>query len=359
MAASPPGGAGPVRGSTGVVRQPGQERHETGGHPENGGRIEAVIDGFEAAGELVDRPVVDARGATIESVEAAHSPEHVESIRALAEQGGGWIDADTCVSPASYEVALDAAGGAIGAVDMVLAGDAPACFALIRPPGHHATPDRAMGFCLFNNAAIAARHAQAVHGIERVAILDWDVHHGNGTQDVFWQDPSVLFISLHQWPLYPGTGWLDERGSGEGEGSTLNLPMPPGAGDRHWMEAVTEVALPAIEAFRPGLLVVSAGQDGHFQDGLSDQGLTLGGFAGMAGATAALADSLGAGVVAVHEGGYNPSTLPSIDLAILRALDDPSGSSGEPPKEAPGIPEPEQGEWAERLAGMERAAKGS
>jgi len=352
-----PGGDQPGERSAGVVLQPGQERHETGGHPENGERIEAVVTGLEAAGELEGRQVVDAEPATVESIEAVHAPEHVESIRTLAEGGGGWIDADTCVTPASFEVALDAAGGATGAVDMVLSGQAPACFALVRPPGHHATPDRAMGFCLFNNAAIAARHAQQAHGVERVAILDWDVHHGNGTQDVFWKDPSVLFVSMHQWPLYPGTGWLDERGSGEGVGTTLNLPMPPGAGDRHWMEALTEVALPAIESFRPGLLVVSAGQDGHFRDGLSDQGLTTAGFSRMAGATATLADSLGIGVVAVHEGGYNPQTLPSIDLAILRALDDPSAPPGEAREEIPGIPEPADEDWAERLAAMEATAK--
>ena len=339
----------------GVVLQVGQERHDTGSHPENATRIEEVVAGLEAAGELSSRPVIEAPAASVEAIEAVHVPGHVEAIRDLAERGGGWIDADTCVSPASYEVALEAAGGAIEAVEMVTSGRAPASFALVRPPGHHATPDRAMGFCLFNNVAVAARHAQSSLGVERVAILDWDVHHGNGTQDVFREDPSVLFVSLHQWPLYPGTGWLDERGSGDGRGTTLNLPMPPGAGDRHWVEAVERVALPAIESFGPGLILISAGQDGHYRDGLSDQGLTIDGFSRMAGLVRALGDSLGAGVVAVHEGGYNPATLPSLDRAILRSLGDPSA----PPDESggrPTVPEPEEADWAERLAAMEAAA---
>lgn len=346
------------RAPSGVVLQPGQERHQTGGHPENPDRIEAVVDELERAGELEERLVVEATATGEVAIEAVHTPEHVEAVRGLAEGGGGWVDADTWVGPESYEVALQAAGGAIQAVEMVLSGEAPSCFALVRPPGHHATPDRAMGFCLFNNVAVAARHAQAAFGIERVAILDWDVHHGNGTQDVFWEDPSVLFISLHQWPLYPGTGWLDERGSGEGVGTTLDLPMPPGAGDGQWTEALEAAALPAIEAFDPGLVIVSAGQDGHFLDGLSDQGLTATGFARMAGMTASLADSLGAGLVAVHEGGYNPATLPTLDRAILRAFDDPSGPLPEDEGE-PGVPEADQGAWAERLAAIREVVRRS
>ncbi|MFZ9668779.1 MAG: histone deacetylase [Solirubrobacterales bacterium] len=338
-----------------MVIQVGQERHDTGSHPENAIRIEEVVAGLEAAGELSSRPVTEAPAAPVEAIEAVHAPAHVEAIRDLAERGGGWIDADTCVSPASYEVALEAAGGAIEAVEMVASGRAPASFALVRPPGHHATPDRAMGFCLFNNVAVAARHAQSSLGIERVAILDWDVHHGNGTQDVFREDPSVLFISLHQWPLYPGTGWLDERGIGDGTGTTLNLPMPPGAGDRHWVEAMERIALPSIESFGPDLVLISAGQDGHYRDGLSDQGLTIDGFGRMAGLVRTLGDSLGAGVAAVHEGGYNPETLPSLDRMILRSLGDPTalpdGAEG-----SAGVPEPEEAEWAERLEAMEAAA---
>ena len=343
------------RAPAGVVLQPGQERHQTGGHPENPDRIEAVVEGLERAGELEGRPVVEAMATRRSAIEAVHTAEHAEAVRGLADRGGGWVDADTWVGPDSYEVALQAAGGAIQAVEMVLSGETPSCFALVRPPGHHATPDRAMGFCLFNNVAVAARHAQAALGIERVAILDWDVHHGNGTQDVFWEDPSVLFISLHQWPLYPGTGWLDERGSGDGSGATLNLPMPPGSGDGQWAEALEAVALPAIESFDPGLVIVSAGQDGHFRDGLSDQGLTSRSFARMAGMTASLADSLDAGLVAVHEGGYNPGTLPALDRSILRAFDDPAGPLPEDDEE-PGLPEPDRVEWAERLAAIRDVA---
>ena len=343
---------------SGLVIQPGQERHDAGGHPENPTRIEAVLAGLEEAGELSGRPVVEAQAADPRAIEAVHTGGHVASVQGLAEGGGGWVDADTWVGPESSEVARDAAGGAMQAVDMVLGGEAPACFALIRPPGHHSTPDRAMGFCLFNNAAIAARHGQAAFGIERVAILDWDVHHGNGTQDVFWDDPSVLFISLHQWPLYPGTGWLDERGAGDAVGSNVNIPLPPGSGDRQWVEAIERVALPKIESFDPGLIVVSAGQDGHFRDGLSDQGLTAAGFGRMAASTASLADSLGAGLVAVQEGGYNPATLPLLDRTILRAFDDPTGPPlPESLEDGPaGVPEPDGPEWEERLSAVTRSA---
>jgi acetoin utilization deacetylase AcuC-like enzyme len=193
-------------------------------------------------------------------------------------------------------------------------------FTLTRPPGHHTGVDKAMGFCLLNHVSIAARYAQAQYGIERVAILDWDVHHGNGTQDIHWEDPSVLFVSLHQWPLYPGTGWLDAVGAGPGTGATVNLPMPPGSGDREYLEALDRVALPVIEAFRPGLLLVSAGQDGHAADPLSEQRISLAGFRGMAERAAALARRLGIGLVAVHEGGYNVTTLPAIDRAIVAGL---------------------------------------
>jgi acetoin utilization deacetylase AcuC-like enzyme len=190
-------------------------------------------------------------------------------------------------------------------------------FALIRPPGHHATADRAMGFCMFNHAAVAARYAQRVHGIDRVVVLDWDVHHGNGSQDIFEEDPSVLFVSLHQWPLYPGSGWLEEVGTGAGRGTTVNIPMPPGSGDFEHLDAFGRVVLPVLAEFEPGLVIVSAGQDGHVADPLSSQGLTVSGFNAMASRTAAFTAQHGIGLVAVHEGGYNPETLPVLDSAIL------------------------------------------
>ena len=347
---------GKARGlPTAVVVQPGQARHRTGGHPENGLRLEAVLDHLEGLPSWSDRRVIDATPASMDSVRACHPDSHIETVRRAAEAGGGWLDGDTPVSPLSFEAALEACGGAIDAVEEVL-GEREgigAAFALIRPPGHHATPDRAMGFCLFNNAAIAARHARREHGIERVAIIDWDVHHGNGTQDAFYEDPSVLFISLHQWPLYPGTGWLDETGRGSGSGSTVNVPVPPGAGDRNWVEAFERVVEPVVAGFEPGLVIVSAGQDGHHADGLSNQALTESGYLAMAHRVGAMAEGIGAGLVAVHEGGYNPDTLPTLDRLILEGFD--AGLAGEGTPDSSGLdssPGLTASEWEERLEGV-------
>jgi acetoin utilization deacetylase AcuC-like enzyme len=337
---------------TAVVIQPGQARHQTGGHPESHLRLEAVIDHLEGLPSWSLRTVIEAEPVGTDSVEACHPESHLETVRRAAESGGGWLDGDTPVSPLSFETALEACGGAVGAVDSVFepATGNRGAFALIRPPGHHATIDRAMGFCLFNNAAVAARHAQREHGIERVAIIDWDVHHGNGTQDIFYGDPTVLFISLHQWPLYPGTGWLDETGREDGAGSTVNIPIPPGAGDRNWVEAFERVVEPTVKAFEPGLVIVSAGQDGHYADGLSNQALTEVGYLTMAHRVGSVARDLGAGLVAVHEGGYNPDTLPTLDRLILEGFD--AGLNGEAAPGSAGL-DPSAGldaaEWEGRL----------
>jgi acetoin utilization deacetylase AcuC-like enzyme len=219
-------------------------------------------------------------------------------------------------------------------------------FALTRPPGHHAGPDKAMGFCLLNNVSIAARYAQAQYGFTRIAILDWDVHHGNGTQEIHWADPSVLFASLHQWPLYPGTGDHDEVGDGDGEGYTVNVPLPPGSRDEEYLEALDRVALPIIESYRPQLLIVSAGQDCHAGDTLSNQLVSAGGFRAMAERVAALSKQLGIGLVLVHEGGYNVSRLPQLVRSILGGLGDFETDDRDifVPEDAEAPPE-----WAERL----------
>ncbi|MBK5111275.1 MAG: histone deacetylase [Thermoleophilia bacterium] len=324
--------------TTGLILLPDQALHDTGDHPENGRRIPAVLDHLYRAPEWSELAVIESRQAEPDDILRVHGQGHLELIESRAAAGPGWIDGDTPISPGSYEVALKAAGAAMAGVDSMLGdpGSGPdSLFALIRPPGHHATPDRAMGFCLFNNAAVAARYAQHRHGVDRVAILDWDVHHGNGTQDAFWEDPSVLVISMHQWPLYPGTGWLAETGAGEGEGLTVNLPMPPGCGDREYLEAMGAVVEPALEAFDPGLLIVSAGQDGHFADPLSNEAITATGYNRMADRAASLAGRLGIGLIAVHEGGYNLATLPRLDRAILAgfgsyATDLDEGATGLP-----------------------------
>ncbi len=337
-----------------LVIQPGNERHDTGSHPENAGRFPPVIERLgESAGR--DRLLIErATPATIDDVLRAHSEAHVERIREAAAAGPTWIDGDTVAMPGSFEVALDAAGGAIRAVELATAGSGPAAaFALVRPPGHHATRDRAMGFCLFNNVAVAARHARESLGIGRVAILDWDVHHGNGTQDILYDDPSILFISTHQWPLYPGTGWLDEHGSGDGRGFTVNLPLPPGSGDSEHLEAFTMVIEPILAGFDPGLILVSAGQDGHVADPLSNQQVTVAGYHRLAALTAGFARERGIGVAAVQEGGYNPETLPRLDHAIAAGLGGFTADLTEP--DVPSDP----GEigWPERREEIHRAQR--
>ncbi|OJU96344.1 MAG: hypothetical protein BGO23_01720 [Solirubrobacterales bacterium 67-14] len=308
---------------TGVVLLPGQEEHDTGEHPENIRRLPPVVKRLRESDDWEKLFVMHPRSARVEDIVRSHTGEYVESIRRASIDGPAWLDTDTKAGPGSFELALRSSGAALTAVDAVAMEaywQPDSLFALIRPPGHHATPDRAMGFCLFNHASVAARYAQAHYPIERVAIVDWDVHHGNGIQDIHFEDPSVLYVSLHQWPLYPGTGSVDEVGAGEGKGFNVNLPMPPGSGDREYGEAFDAVVEPILEQFDPQLLIVSAGQDGHAADTLSNQMISAAGFRDMAARMAAFTDARGIGLVVLHEGGYNVSTLPQLDHAILGGL---------------------------------------
>ncbi len=308
---------------TGVVLLPDQERHDTGEHPENVRRLPGVVEHLRAAPEWDDLFVLYPRYARREDVERSHSPGFAEIVEAASADAPVWLDTDTKVSAESYRHCLLATGAVLNAVDAVAmeAYHRPdSLFALTRPPGHHTGVDRAMGFCLFNHVSIAARYAQDVYGFERVAILDWDVHHGNGTQEIHYEDPLVLFCSLHEWPLYPGTGWLDEVGAGDGRGCNVNVPMPTGSGDAEYLEALDSIVLPIIEQYGPELLIVSAGQDCHAADPLSGQLISSAGFKAMASRVAELARRQSIGLVVVHEGGYNVSTLPMLDRSIVAGL---------------------------------------
>jgi acetoin utilization deacetylase AcuC-like enzyme len=268
---------------------------------------------------------------SLEVLTAVHPARYVDGVREMSESGGGAFDLDTVASAGSYGAALHAAGGACALVEALVAGSAPFGFCGLRPPGHHAEPSRAMGFCLFNNVAVAARHALDSLGLSRVFVFDWDVHHGNGTNDIFHSDPAVLFASIHQSPLYPGTGPLSDVGSGPGEGYSINLPVPPGSGEDVWLPLLAHVVVPAARAFEPELILVSAGFDAHRDDPLADCRLETGSFAEMALHVRALASDLGVPCGAVLEGGYDLRALAASVAASLEAF----GSGGEPPEAPP------------------------
>ncbi|MEA2442343.1 MAG: hypothetical protein QOH76_3767 [Thermoleophilaceae bacterium] len=257
---------------------------------------------------------------------AVHPATYIDEVRFMSERGGGAFDSDTIASEGTYDAALHAAGGALALVEALVAGEASVGFSGLRPPGHHAEPRVAMGFCFFNNVAVAARHALDSLGLERVFVLDWDVHHGNGTNDIFHSSPEVLFASIHQYPWYPGTGPLSDVGAGEGEGYSINLPAPSGSGDEVWLSYVEHVVVPAARAFEPQLVLISAGFDAHRDDPLGTCTLDSTSFAEMALWMRSLGDSLGAPVGGVLEGGYDLPALASSCAAALEALRD----GGEP-----------------------------
>ena len=315
-----------VRPLVGVLTHPDYRVHDTGDHPDNRFKIDRIADTLFSSsigGEIMR---FYPRYATCEQVALAHDERFVSMVERAAGSGPGWLDTDTRVGPGSYETALLATGGVIAAVDnvMMLAFHRPdAVFALVRPPGHHASRGRSMGFCIFNNVAIAARYAQQTYGIERVMIVDWDAHHGNGTNDIFAADPSVLFVSLHQWPLYPGTGWFTDVGFAEAAGTNINIPVPPGAADAMYEAAFERIIEPIADQFRPELILVSAGQDCHASDPLSDGQVTLEGFQWMTRAVKRIADKHAQGrYVLALEGGYNQHTLPWLVSGIVAAMAD-------------------------------------
>jgi acetoin utilization deacetylase AcuC-like enzyme len=318
--------------------------HDTGAHPERAARIGA-IEAELARHDWLGMERMEAPRVAREALTAIHTERHVRAIDELCAAGGGAIDADTFVVEGSFEAALRAAGGAVRLVDLLLTGEAPTGFSALRPPGHHAEPNRAMGFCLFSNAAIAAQHALDGHGLERVLVLDWDVHHGNGTSAAFQASPSVLFVSLHEWPLYPGTGPASDVGSGAGTGFTVNLPVAAGAGDALYASLLAHVVAPLARTYAPQLVLISAGFDAHRDDPLADVQLTESGFAAMAGIVRRFAAEVEAPVGAVLEGGYDLRALAASTAATLRVLTAPDPP---PALDVPVVPEAQAA--AERLA---------
>ena len=295
---------------TGFVTHPVYLEHDTGpGHPERSERLRAILERLGDSGLLDELDAHKPSEAPLEEIEAAHDADHVRRIEEVCAQAPGYVDGDTAVSPASWRAARVAAGGIVAAADRVLDGTWSNAFCAVRPPGHHAERARAMGFCLFNNAAVAALHLLR-RGVERVAVIDWDVHHGNGTQHIFETDPRVFYASLHQWPLYPGTGAAGERGVGEGEGTTRNCPMPPGSGEAQWLAAVEDVVLRDLEEFDPGFVIVSAGFDAHRLDPLAAIDLTEESYLALTRlVTAFAAEHCNGRIVSVLEGGYHLDAL--------------------------------------------------
>jgi acetoin utilization deacetylase AcuC-like enzyme len=299
-----------------LFTHPSSLLHDTGAHPERAARLVAIERELERRTDLaLDRresPAADRR-----LLQGAHDPRYVAAIEAFCAAGGGSLDLDTVAVPESWDAALHAAGGTAAMVDVLCAGDAECGFAIHRPPGHHAERAEAMGFCLFNNIAVAAQHAVDAHGLKRVLVLDWDVHHGNGTNAIFHASDAVLFVSIHQWPLYPGTGLEDDEGSGPGRGYTVNVPVPGGSGDEAFVSLVEHLAAPLARAWEPQLILVSAGYDAHRDDPLAGCAVSDAGFAAMARIARVVAADLGVPLGLVLEGGYD---LEVVSTSVANAL---------------------------------------
>ena len=288
------------------------------GHPERPDRLRAIDRALEDE-RFQSLVHVQAPAAELETIALCHPMDYVTAVRdATPQQGLTRIDADTTMSPGSFEAVLRAAGGVVHAVDAVMSGKAANAFVAVRPPGHHAETARPMGFCLFNSAAIAARHGQKAHGAERAAVVDFDVHHGNGSQDIFWSDPTVMYCSTHQMPLYPGTGALSESGEHD---TIVNAPLRPGDGGAQFRQAMETRILPRLKAFKPDLLIISAGFDAHTRDPLANLNLLEADFAWATQKLMEIADACAAGrVVSVLEGGYDLQALAGSAAAHVTAL---------------------------------------
>jgi acetoin utilization deacetylase AcuC-like enzyme len=336
-----------------VVEDPRYRDHVgPAGHPERPERLKAVAAAIASRAEPLER--LEPRAATPDEILRIHDRDHLDLVDEAARQAPVRLDADTYLATESALIAKLAAGGSIDLALAVARGEARGGLAAVRPPGHHAEADRAMGFCVFNNAAIATRAVQREAGVERVLLLDWDVHHGNGSQHSFEEDPSVLYFSTHQFPYYPGTGDFGEAGRGAGLGATVNVPLPAGSGDAEYLGALSRILVPVARGFRPDMIVLSCGFDAHRDDPLAQMQVSADGFGAMAATVRALADDLCGGRLAcVLEGGYALSGLEQGTNALLGALLAPETPS--PPAEAPLV----RGGTLERVLDQVRAIHGS
>lgn len=311
--------------STGFVYHTDYLKHDVGQyHPENKGRLLSLVEHLESKGLLSKMKRIEPYVPSVEWLEMVHSPAYIKMVDKICKNGGAMLDPDTSVGPGSYHIALLAVGGVMAAVDAVMGKKVKNAFCALRPPGHHAEKDKAMGFCIFNNVAVASRYAQKKFGIKKVLIVDWDVHHGNGTQNIFWTDPSVLYFSIHQFPFYPGTGSENEVGEGEGENFTFNLPMFAGSGDVEYIEAFESILYPLASKFDPDFVFISAGFDAHRDDPLAQINLTEIGYKRMTEVVTKLAaEYCDNRLVSVLEGGYNSRSLASSVEEHLLVLIDP------------------------------------
>lgn len=310
-------------GKTGLVSHPAYLEHDMGaGHPESPNRLRAIMQRLEQGGTLAKLARIEPRKAEDEWITKVHQPKYLALLKEHAPSNGRVsLDPDTSMSPGSLPAAYLAAGGVLAAVDAIVSRQVDHVFCAVRPPGHHAEADRAMGFCLFNNVAIAARYIQQRHGLKRVLIVDWDVHHGNGTQHSFEDDPTILFFSTHQYPHYPGTGRGTERGTGAGEGFTINVPMEAGGGDEEYHDIFLKSLLPAADAFKPEFVIISAGFDAHRDDPLASMGLTEAGYTDLTEIVAGIATRHANGrILSSLEGGYNLTALAASVDAHIQAL---------------------------------------
>lgn len=308
--------------ATGLVYHPDYLLHDTGAsHPERPERLKAVMAHLKRSGLLAEMFLIEPRIAEEHWIMRVHTRRYLNTLAQAAHQAPTQLDPDTHVSRESVRVAKLATGGVLAAIDAVMAGKVRNAFVAARPPGHHALHNRAMGFCLINHVAVAARYVQEKYGVERVLIVDWDVYHGNGTQELFYDDPSVLYFSTHQSPFYPGTGWASETGAGEGANTTINVPLPAGATDDQVIRAFEDRLSPAAEAFKPGFVLISAGFDGHRDDPLAHLTYTEEGFRTLTELVMAIAQRYAKGrIVSVLEGGYNLEALARSVEVHLKAL---------------------------------------